>query len=173
MQNTQCFKVYNQFLKNFLNVNYMNRQLQNSKFGQKQMFGEHTSEENSNDLTKMLFLNKQNITELFYLSPLNLNESYTKSSLQRFFLSDVALIQNLIEKNSEYETNNYNFYDIGIISKVIGDYNDYQQDESESLFNFIKDNTPSVLKIDDGLYKSVIWNILNNGIIVNKNCIIS
>jgi len=45
--------------------------------------------------------------------------------LQRFFLSDVAIVQELIEKNSEYETNNYNFYDIGIISKVIGDYNDY------------------------------------------------
>lgn len=170
--NTMCFKVYNQFLKNFLNAKHMDKQINCIKDKQSRMFQDHMQQENSNQLVKLILDNKQTITELFYLQPLNLNEIITKKALQTFFLSDISIIQDLINSNQREEHHydvqsinyNYNFNDIGIISKIVGDFDE----NSDLLYNFISKNTNQIKNLSDGSYKSLMWNILNNGIIINN-----
>lgn len=150
----------------------MDKQINCIKDKQSRMFQDHMQQENSNQLVKLILDNKQTITELFYLQPLNLNEIITKKALQTFFLSDISIIQDLINSNQREEHHydvqsinyNYNFTDIGIISKIVGDFDE----NSDLLYNFISKNTNQIKNLSDGSYKSLMWNILNNGIIINN-----
>lgn len=170
IQRTNNFKIYNQFLANFLNVNYLRKHISQYSNQQDNFF----QEANTEKLAEMLYINKQNITELFYISPLNIKDSITKKSLQYVFLSNINLIEDLITPYIEKSNiSNYNFYDVGIVSKIIGDFQDDNKSiiDQESLFMFIKNNTNKLTTITDGIYKTILWNILNNGVIQNKTFI--
>ncbi len=148
------FRIYNQFIQNFLNVNHIKKFM--SKKALKQF-----NNPNSEKLTNMLLNSKQNITELFYLCPLNLKSEQTYDSIQKLFLDKTNILEELFDTNS----NNLNFYDIGVVSKII----DKDESNGDELFNFINSNCINSILISDGLYKSVIWNLINNGIKQNKN----
>ncbi len=152
------FKIYNSFIQNFLNTKHIKKHVSKNTLN-------YFDNPNSEKLTELLFTSKQNITELFYMCPLNIENKDTYNALQKLFMNKTNVIQDLFETENVETFNNYNFYDIGVVSKILYD-DDIKKDE---LFNFINTNCNKSLPITDGLYKTIVWNILNNGIKQNKN----
>lgn len=166
---TESFKIYNQFISNFLSMNYMKKNLSNKN---RNMFFNNSGNvslvnnlTNIDRLTELLLLSKQNITELFYIIPLNLDNSITIKQYQSLFMDKSNMIDSLLDiyRTASKKELNYNLFDIGMVSKIAD-----QSVKKDELVSFIELNTNKVLDVQDGVYKMIIWNILNNGIKQNN-----